>query len=566
MTAISADPVLEKRRLRPAGGNAVRTEAEAATAQAVARPPEPRLTPRRLFLLLGLLAALAIVLFRTQSLVREREHVLEQRRAQAVTLAQFAATYSARLYDESSRVADEVARRLRTSDLDDKALHNFLAKRAADATVDDYLVVLDAQGRVRATSESANPRAINYGRPGFADAWRSNAQQIVPALKSRLSGAVIYSLSRRLEGPDGRFAGVVGVNVRPEGIQPTAKRLPQDPLLTVWDRNGRFIAASFMDFDAAGRAIAPPKPAGLGVTGSAPADPADRLTIARPVQGWPLVASASYDKAGVLAGWRRDLAETIALVLLAFLGIGALVFVGVKTADREARARAELERSNALAATALQERDLLLKEVHHRVKNSLSMTASLLYLQERRFNDPVVREAFESTRRRLSSIGLAHEALYGGSSLADVDLSAYLTRLVGELGDAYGASARGVTVSAEIEALSLPAPQATPVGLIVAEAVTNAFKHAFAGRGATTITVRVRRQGLDEVEIEVRDDGDGFPDPDAADRVGGLGARLIESLSEQLRGQVTRRNDGGAVLRLVFPAPPQRSSARAAAE
>jgi two-component sensor histidine kinase len=563
MTAISTDQTLDGRRVRRGWGTTVRSEAEPAKAETGARAG-PWLTPRRLFMVLGVLAASAIVLFRIQSLAVEREHVLQQRRSQAVTLAQFAATYSARLYDESSRVADDVAHYMRANAVDDRTLHDFLARRASDTTVDDYIVVLDARGRVRATSESANPPPLNFGRPDFENDWSTDAQRIVPAQRSRLTGKVIYSLGRRLEDPSGRFAGVVGVNVRPEGIQPTSRRRPQDPLLSVWDQNGRFIAASFLNFDAAGRAIAPSKPAGLGVPGSAAAGPSDRLTVSRPVQGWPLVATASYDKAGVLTDWRRDVAETLALVALAVLGIGALVWVGIRTADREDRARAELERSNAMAAAALRERDLLLKEVHHRVKNSLSMTASLIYLQERRFNDPVVRDAFESTRRRLSSIGLVHEALYGGSSLADVDLAAYLTRLVGELGDAYGASARGVTLDAEIAALSLPAPLATPVGLIVAEAVTNAFKHAFAGRGASAITVSVRRHGLDEIEIEVRDDGDGFPDPAAADRVGGLGARLIESLTEQLRGQVTRRNDGGAVLRLVFPAPPRRAEASAA--
>ena len=535
----------------------LRDEAQAATNAT----EEPWLTPRRLFVLLGVLAALAIIAFRAQSLAVEREHILQQRRAQAVTLAQFAATYSARLYDESSRVADDVVRRLRNGDLQGAALHDYLAQRVKDTTVDDYIVVLDAQGRVRATSEAVDPPAVDFGGPNFADGWRSDARRLAPALKSRLTGAVIYSLSRRIEDKNGRFAGVVGVNVRPEGVKPTAKRRPQDPLLTLWDRDGRFIAASFLDFDAKGRAIAPAKPAGLGVPGAPPASPADRLTVSRPVQGWPLVASASYDEAGVLADWRRDVAETVGLVLLTILGIGALVWLGLRTADREDRARAELERSNALAATALQERDLLLKEVHHRVKNSLSMTASLLYLQERRFSDPVVRDAFESTRRRLSSIGLVHEALYGGSSLADLDLAAYLTHLVGELADAYGASARGVTLDADIEPISLPAPQATPVGLIVAEAVTNAFKHAFAGGGASRIAVRLRRVGLDDVEVEVRDDGDGFPDPAAADRDGGLGARLMESLTEQLRGKITRENDGGAVLRLVFPAPLGRATA-----
>ena len=511
------------------------------------------LTQRRLFVLLGILAAGVIIGLRVQTLIVEQAQVLSQRQAQAATLAQFAATYSARLYDQSGRVAQEVARHVRDENPSDAALHAYLAARANDTSADDYIVVLDPSGRVRATSESQRPSTMRFGASNPASSWRAGDQKIVPVLRSQLTGSVIYSLSQRLDDRSGRFLGVVGVNVRPEGVRDTVQRKADDPLLSVWGQDGRFIAANFVDFDANGRAIAPPKPPGLGIPGSAKDAEQDALTASAPVQGWPLVAVASYDRAGVLQGWRRRIHETIVLVLLAMLGIGALVWFGVKAADREAVARKALQEANVLAAEALKDRDLLMREVDHRVKNSLMMTASLLHLQERRFSDPEVREAFESARLRLNSIGLVHEALYSGSSLEEVDLADYLKRLLDELASACGAEARGVTVALECAPLLLAAHQTTPVGLIVAEVVTNAFKHAFGERDSGTILARVRLTNLNDIEIEIKDDGSGYATARSPEAPSGLGARLIQALTQQLGGTLSLANEGGAAFRLTFP-------------
>lgn len=505
------------------------------------------LTPSRLFVLLGFLAILGIVAFKVPSLIQERSDIVAQRQAQANTLAQFAATFSARLYDQSSRIARDVAATVRSRDLTPAELQDYLSRRASDTSVDDYIVLLDAAGRVRATSEAGPTPTMTFPIPGFAEHWTAESQEIVPELRSRLTGAVIYPLSQRIDDREGRFAGVVGVNVKPEGIKPVAERKPDQPLLTVWDHSGRFIAASFVDFDAKGSPIRPLPPPGIRTDG---AHETGVISATAQVPGWPLVAAASFDEPGMLADWRREVYQTAALIALTVLGVAALVWLGVRTAGQEAEARTALEASNARAAEALAERDLLLQEVDHRVKNSLMMTASLLYLQERRFNDPDVREAFESTRRRLSSIGLVHEALYSGSSRAAVDLNDYLPRLVSDFAEAYGAAAKNIEVTCEVEPIRLSPGQTTPVGLIVAEVMTNAFKYAFEGRDGGVLGLRIRRV-LQDVEIEIRDDGRGFRHD--ADAARGLGARLIESLTEQLRGELTRTNDGGAVFLLRFP-------------
>jgi two-component sensor histidine kinase len=385
--------------------------------------------------------------------------------------------------------------------------------------------------------------------------------QIVPVLRSRLTGSVIYSLGVRLDDRNGAFAGVVGVNVRPEGIKPTAERGPDAPLLSVWGQDGRFIAASFVDFDPTGRVVRPPTPPGLGIPGSPPRRDGG-IEASALVPGWPLVAVASYDVDGVLAGWRREVLENLALAGLVVLGVGALVWFGVRTADREEVAKRAALSAKATADAALKARDLLLKEVHHRVKNSLMMTSSLIYLQEREFADPEVRAAFEQTRRRLNSIGLVHEALYSGSSLEEVDLAGYLQRLLDEIAEGHGAAERGIRIVTEIEPLSLAPNQVTPVGLIVAEVITNAFKHAFGVNGSGVIKVTARLLNFNDIEIEVRDDGKGYAPPEG-EGAKGLGTRLIAALSDQLGGVLSLSNAGGAAFRITFPRMTHGGQARA---
>lgn len=511
-----------------------------------------RVTPRRLFVLLGLLAAVVIIAFRVQSLMSDRARLLEQRAAQATSLAQFAATYTSRLYDESSRLAGQVNDHLHAHQPTPRELSAYLAARAADTQANDYLVVLNREGRLMASSDPALQTGAIVARPNFESRMRGRERYVETVRRSRLTGAVVYALSQSLVDRGGAFDGVVGISARPEGIRPTAQRGPQEPMLTLWGHDGRFIGASFVDFDAEGEAIAPRKPPGLGIPGSGTSKDPRTVSAALNVEGWPLIAVASFDREGVLTPWRRDVYENIALIGLVLAGISLLVWFGVKTAEREEKAKRALEETSKIAAEAVKDRDLLLKEVHHRVKNSLLMTSSLIHLQARQFDDPEVREAFESTRRRLTSIGLVHEALYSGSSLEEVELDGYLGRLVQEIAEAYGADARAISIRSEIEPIMLAPSQVTPVGLIVTELITNAFKHAFGPGGGGEILLRARLINVDEIEITVRDDGKGWSGR-GPEKSGSLGTRLIRSLAEQLGGVLSISNEDGAAFQIIFP-------------
>jgi two-component sensor histidine kinase len=510
------------------------------------------LTPRNLFLLLGFAFALIVIGFRVQLLWLEREHLLEQRQTQAATLARFGAAYSARIYDGSARLAEEIAAYVKKEQPSPQALSDYLRARTANTTMNAYAVVLDATGKVIAASEGV-PTNRDFGGPGFAQSVQDANRRVEPELRSQLTGAIIYPLSQRLVDKDGRFAGVVGINARPDAIRSTAEHRPEDPQLSIWTLDGRFIAAAFVDFDKAGRVIAPPRPAGLGLPG-APAKPDDNAIVAKvAIEDWPLVAVASYDKQGVLGIWRRHVWENVALIAGLLIGVAVLVWLGVRTADREEVAKKENLRAQQVAEDALRDRELLLKEIHHRIKNSLLLTSSLIYLQARQFKDPAVRRAFEATQRRLSSIGLVHDALYSGDDLGEVDLSVYLNKLLYEAAAAYGADARHVTMTIDVDPVPLVPDQVTPVGLILTEVLTNAFKYAFREGEDGTLSVRGRVVG-DEVEITVEDNGPGY---EAVEGGAGLGAKLIQSLTEQIGGAFAIETNGGSVFRLRFPKIPQ---------
>jgi two-component sensor histidine kinase len=508
------------------------------------------LTPRNLFLLLGISFALIVVGFRLQLLFLERHHLLEQRQTQAASLARFGASYTARIYDSSSRLAREIAAHIDAEHPAPEALGAYLAARTADTTLNAYAVVFDANGHLVAASETVgNPGIV--AAPGFAERMAGANRRVEQEARSRLTGAVIYPMTQRLTDANGGFAGLVSVNARPGNSRASAERRPEDPQLSVWTLDGKFIAAAFVDFDATGRAIAPKPPGGVGLPGApTKADPG-MLIAKSQVDGWPLVVVAAYDRAGVLTSWRRNVVENAALIAAVLAAVGALVWLGLRTAAREEEAKQGYLQAREIAEGALRDRELLLKEIHHRIKNSLLLTSSLIYLQARQFKDPEVQRAFEATQRRLSSIGLVHDALYSGDDFGEIDLSTYLTKLLQQVAAAYGAEARQVSIDLDIAPINVTADQVTPLGLIITEVLTNTFKHAFSPDHVGKVRVAAALRG-GEVVVTVQDNGAGF-DPSNLS-AGGLGAKLIRSLSEQLGGSYTFVNDGGAVFTLRFPA------------
>jgi len=219
------------------------------------------------------------------------------------------------------------------------------------------------------------------------------------------------------------------------------------------------------------------------------------------------------------------------------------------------RAAAELQRLRAERSilASLREKEVLLKEIHHRVKNNMQIVSSLLSLQAREVTDPAVLELLAQSRGRILSMALVHEDLYQTGNLAQVDFRRYLGRLAERVRSG-AAGSGGARLELELDELALPVDQAIPLGLLCNELLTNAFKHAFPGGGPGLVRVTLANQA-GAVLLEVRDNGVGLP-PDFSPQAGTtLGMHLVWGLAEQLRGEITAASERGAVFTLRFNAP-----------
>src|SRR3972149_6290397 len=175
--------------------------------------------------------------------------------------------------------------------------------------------------------------------------------------------------------------------------------------------------------------------------------------------------------------------------------------------DITARKRAEEQIKNSL-----QEKETLLKEIHHRVKNNLQIISSLLYLQSSALGDPVARQALRESQDRVQSMGLVHEQLYRSSNFSAVDFGEHLKEIAANIAGSYGAMNPRVRVETKLESLAVALDLAIPVSLIFNEILTNAFKHAFPRERAGTIDVAFHRDGSDNLVLRVSDDGVGLPE------------------------------------------------------
>jgi len=203
---------------------------------------------------------------------------------------------------------------------------------------------------------------------------------------------------------------------------------------------------------------------------------------------------------------------------------------------------------------SLQEKEVLLREIHHRVKNNLQVVSSMLRLQAGELGGDTIPPILESLAR-IRSMSLVHEKLYLSGNLGAIDMADYVRSQVSALFGIYGSDARGVHGEVEGEELLLPVDQAIPCGLVINELVTNALKHAFKGREAGTIRVVLAREEGQAV-LTVADDGAGPPEGFELAAVQSVGLQIVQNLAMQLRGGLRLLPGGpGCRFELRFPLP-----------
>lgn len=235
---------------------------------------------------------------------------------------------------------------------------------------------------------------------------------------------------------------------------------------------------------------------------------------------------------------------------LAVISGACVLIIVIAEAFRRAVRNATAERDRRIA-----ERDLFLQEFDHRVKNNFALVASLLDLQRRRAPDATTADALSAALARVESIARAHRHLYRDASAAGtVDMANYLSELCAALADALMLGA-AITLECSADHAEMPRDRAVSIGLVVNELVTNAAKHAFAGRDTGSIRVDFRNQS-DGWRITVRDDGVGMSAEALTNgRSGGLGQRLVEAFARQAGGalSVESGTEGTVATLLVAP-------------
>ncbi len=455
----------------------------------------------------------------------------------------------------------------------------------------DNLIRFDRAGRVVCAAAS-----VGSDQARAKEAWftrlAAGAPEVVARAPLSLDGAPAVFAARRVEDAAGRFDGAEVAVMNLDALRPdlTDRSLPTDTNVALADDHGRFITGQPSAFPAppSGFAARTRKAGSLLYYGK-DGNGRVRINSVAPLAGDVFVVLSA--SAPGLFSWARLnpltslllplMAFTFALVAvlvvaergvirwLHYLQRIATIYAKGRLSVRPLQAEyapAEIhelaltleEMAEAIAArdstlrASLDEKDAMMREIHHRVKNNLQVISSLLNMQERALSDVTARGAMADTRRRIAALALIYRALYQGPDLKRVNLRQFLDDLMGQLSMETKSSGGVSRTELEVDDLIIDPDKLAPFALFAVEAISNAQKHALAHKGGV-LRVRFTVAG-DQAELAVIDEGSGGP---PALTGGGVGRTLMTAFARQLRGrmELTPNNRGGVTARLTFPTP-----------
>ena len=449
-----------------------------------------------------------------------------------------------------------------------------------------FIAVIDpVTGRELANTQSGPGAAEGAVAPGT----RETAQQVVatrrPAVETQdgRPGQALRDLVVMLHVPvirENRGPLVLSAGVKRSFIQDVLSPTVNPGLLAVvLDEQGRILARSSKLADFAGQQANESLRTQIdghasGLFTAQTADGSEVFTAFRrsPDTGWVSVVATDSDQIDRMSEsltWSPLATSALSLALAATLA----AFLYYHLVQRRL-ARDRLAASNALSALdarllattqealdeqrkSAKEREVLLREIYHRVKNNLQIIQSLLRLGSRHLA-PAQREPFESAIRRVGAMARVHTLLYNSPELDTIELRDYLDEIGAEIANASSAGERGIALRVESEPMRVPLDIAVPLAFIAVELLTNAFKHAFPPGRRGTITVTARREGENGVLV-IADDGIGF-EPAPGDRRA-LGLTIVSKLVQQINGALERVGGTGTAYKVTFslkPASPAR--------
>ena len=386
-------------------------------------------------------------------------------------------------------------------------------------------------------------------------------------------------MSRRIENERGDFRGVALVVIDPgyfqafyqsiKGPYPISVDLFRSDLAVII-RHPEIAQAEALTLtkwpDRAGRLA-------LGESGTiyrarASHEGQEQLESYQRIKGFSFYVGVGIPRAAIFQRWLEGTLQQGIFAGTALAGLLLLVAVAISCTRREEVARGELETLNRTLEERVRERtaeversaeglrrllaekDVLLREVHHRVKNNLQIISSLLNLYSSKFAGEEAQRSFADCLNQVRAMGLVHELLYRSPNVAGIDFAEYLRVLASRFVLFFG---RGAQVRLNIRSapLHFDLDMTIPLALMVTEAMTNAFKHAFPGNRTGTINVEVSQRG-GATTILVSDDGIGLPPDWERLKTRSLGLKLLGVLAEQIDARLTFRNDRGTTVELVL--------------
>ena len=543
-------------------------------------------------LALALLPILLLGAFQAQQQFRDQD--VERRQDLQLAAERTAASAKARL--DSTSVLLQALR--------PEALEIFCEPRltALVERLDDLegLARLTATGQTTCASQglaaTPPPWLVDARRSAWFQRLRAGESTVLaraPEAPGRPPGLVV---ALRLERPLGAFDGAmiaiipltslqpdVADAALPEGSQAAltdaqgriltatdadAFRLEGDQSLTGWVDRARERGSSIFEADSDGRhrvfagaalagrdvyaLLAAPSP---GLLSWARLNPVGLLFM--PLAAWlAAFASVMLFSERIVVRWLDYLERIAAIYARGRFSVRPVQAVNAPSEIRVlARTLDELAETittrDAALLASVAEKDALMREIHHRVKNNLQIISSLLSMQQRALKDEPAKAAVGDTRQRIAALALIYRTLYQSDDLRYADARIFLTELVGQLIASESGRGHLVTSSVEADSLVVDPDKLAPLALWLVEAVTNAQKHAFAGRGGD-LKVRFRVQG-DTSVLEVQDNGPGVSETERA----GVGRTLMGAFAKQLRGEVEMlpAEGGGTVARMTFATP-----------
>jgi two-component sensor histidine kinase len=555
----------------------------------------------RLMLLFGILVLPPTLISIAASLDAHNEMVTRVRE-NAEHFALLASTYERTLVDQSQSLLENVAgdpaiRALGSANR--QACDKLLSTAVESNSIYASLMLFGRDGSIRCTSN-----------PSYADikvADRDWFTEIVRTRTTFLSGLVVARgpeipavvLGRPLPGPGADVEGVLALSISLAKLQPFERfqGLPRGGVIYLLDRYGAVltglehpldISESGMPARAIAELIDEQRLTTIDVKGR---DGIERFYAATPMHAGALFILVGLPTSET-SGWLRQdlpiqltgiLAMWAAGVLAAWLGTRVIVTrwtnrltdtaKDMSEGDLSVRAdlsgapveirrvgdilgemAARLEAQRRDLQTAVDEKDTLLREIHHRVKNNLQTVISLLNLQTKGIRLESARLALQQLKMRIQTLGLVHRHLYESDSLKTVDLKTFLGELCRLLQDSSEAPYWRVRVDLDIARVSLQIERAIPLALLVTELVTNSFKHAFPNGRTGTISIKLTVDD-EAVLLTVTDDGVGtaaHAEGGSEDR-SGLGLVLTQALAKQLGGTLTTAGPPGTATTLSFP-------------